>query len=79
VGTISGTPNDVVVRPQGGTETLPAAVSQVQLNDGFWADRVARIAEKTIPKIDRMNEESGRYDNFRIVAGQKAGKGRQQL
>jgi DUF1680 family protein len=73
MGTISGTPNDVVVRPQGGTETLPAAVSQVQLNDGFWADRVARIAEKTIPKIDRMNEESGRYDNFRIAAGQKAG------
>lgn len=74
MGTIAAMPEDAVVRPQIGAETLPAAISQVRLTDGFWASRVERIAAITIPKIDRMNEESGRYDNFRVVSGQKAGK-----
>lgn len=66
-----------VIRPsrEGGTRTRPVPLSQVRLGGrGFWADRVARVAARTIPKIDQMNEASGRYDNFRIVSGQIRGE-----
>lgn len=51
-------------------ESRPAAVTNVSLSDGFWSSRIGRIASHTIPKMDRMNETTGRYDNFRKASGE---------
>jgi DUF1680 family protein len=48
--------------------------ASVKLTDEFWAPRLEINRTVTIPYLFKMNEESGRVDNFRIAAGLKAGK-----
>jgi hypothetical protein len=52
----------------------PVDFAAVKLEDEFWAPRLEVNRTVTIPYLFRMNEESGRTDNFRIAAGLKSGK-----
>lgn len=52
----------------------PVNYWQVKVTDNFWAPRMEINRLVTIPYLFRMNEESGRVDNFRIAAGLKTGK-----
>jgi DUF1680 family protein len=52
----------------------PVDFADVKLTDEFWAPRLEINRTVTIPYLFKMNEESGRVDNFRIAAGLKAGK-----
>ncbi len=52
----------------------PADFAKVKLTDEFWAPRLEANRTVTIPYLFKMNEESGRTDNFRIAAGLKSGK-----
>jgi len=44
------------------------------VTDGLWAPRMETNRLVTVPYLFRMNEETGRVDNFRIAAGLKTGK-----
>ncbi len=46
----------------------PVPFTQVKLNDEFWSPRLETIRTKSIPYAFRMNEETGRVDNFRKAA-----------
>ncbi|MGQ9672431.1 MAG: glycoside hydrolase family 127 protein [Candidatus Aminicenantales bacterium] len=46
----------------------PVPFTQVKLNDEFWAPRLETNRTKSIPYAFRMNEETGRVDNFRKAA-----------
>jgi len=46
----------------------PVPFSAVNLADGFWAPRLETNRTVTIPFALRMNEETGRVDNFRKAA-----------
>ena len=48
--------------------------TKVKLADELWAPRIETNRVVTIPYLFKMNEESGRVDNFRIAAGLKKGK-----
>ncbi len=48
---------------------MPVPFSRVQIEDEFWAPRIETNRTVTIPFAFRMNEETGRMDNFRIAAG----------
>ncbi len=48
--------------------------TKVKLADDLWAPRIETNRVVTIPYLFKMNEESGRVDNFRIAAGLKKGK-----
>jgi len=52
----------------------PVDFAKVKLTDEFWAPRLEVNRTVTIPYLIKMNEESGRTDNFRIAAGLKSGK-----
>ncbi len=52
----------------------PVDYAKVKLSDEFWAPRIESNRVVTIPYLFKMNEESGRVDNFRIAAGLKKGK-----
>ncbi len=52
----------------------PVDFASVKLTDEFWAPRLEINRTITIPYLFKMNEESGRVDNFRIAAGLKTGK-----
>ncbi len=52
----------------------PVDFASVKLTDDFWAPRLEINRTVTIPYLFKMNEESGRVDNFRIAAGLKTGK-----
>ena len=52
----------------------PVDYARVKLTDEFWAPRIDTNRRVTIPYLFKMNEESGRVDNFRIAAGLKKGK-----
>ena len=52
----------------------PVNFWEVKVTDEFWAPRMETNRLVTIPYLFRMNEESGRVDNFRIAAGLKTGK-----
>lgn len=47
----------------------PVPFTEVMLNDVFWAPRLEVNRTQTIPYAFRMNEETGRVDNFRKAAG----------
>ncbi len=49
----------------------PVPVSAVQLQDSFWAPRLAINREVTLPAQLRQCEETGRIDNFRRASGKK--------
>ncbi|MDH7514150.1 MAG: glycoside hydrolase family 127 protein [Clostridiales bacterium] len=53
---------------------MPVDFAKVRITDEFWAPRLERNRTVTIPYLLKMNEESGRVDNFRIAAGLKTGK-----
>ncbi|MGE5293358.1 MAG: glycoside hydrolase family 127 protein [Solirubrobacterales bacterium] len=48
---------------------VPVPFSQVKVEDEFWAPRIETNRTTTIPFAFRMNEQTGRMDNFRIAAG----------
>ncbi len=48
--------------------------ASVRLEDEFWAPRLEINRTITIPYLFRMDEETGRADNFRIAAGLKKGR-----
>ncbi len=52
----------------------PVDFASVRLEDEFWAPRLEINRTITIPYLFRMDEETGRADNFRIAAGLKKGK-----
>jgi DUF1680 family protein len=52
----------------------PVDYAKVRLTDEFWAPRIETNRVVTIPYLFKMNEESGRVDNFRLAAGFKKGK-----
>ncbi|MGQ9801320.1 MAG: glycoside hydrolase family 127 protein [Candidatus Saccharicenans sp.] len=52
----------------------PVNFWQVKVTDEFWAPRLDTNRLVTIPYLLRMNEETGRVDNFRIAAGLKKGQ-----
>jgi DUF1680 family protein len=52
----------------------PVEAAKVKLEDDFWAPRIETNRLVTIPYLFKMNEESGRVDNFRVAAGLKKGK-----
>ena len=47
----------------------PVAFTYVQVNDGFWAPKLETNRTMTVPYALKMNEETGRVDNFRKAAG----------
>ena len=52
----------------------PVNFWEVKVTDEFWAPRMETNRLVTVPYLFRMNEETGRVDNFRIAAGLKKGK-----
>jgi len=52
----------------------PVNYWEVKVTDDFWAPRMETNRLVTIPYLFRMNEDTGRVDNFRIAAGLKAGQ-----
>jgi len=54
--------------------TQPVNYWEVKVTDDFWAPRMETNRLVTIPYLFRMNEDTGRVDNFRIAAGLKAGQ-----
>ncbi len=52
----------------------PVDFASVRLEDEFWAPRLDINRTITIPYLFRMDEETGRADNFRIAAGLKKGR-----
>ena len=51
-----------------------ADFAQVKLEDEFWAPRLKINRTVTIPYLFKLDEETGRTDNFRIAAGLIKGK-----
>ena len=49
----------------------PVAIDDVRLTDAFWAPRIKRNRERTIPSQLQQCEETGRIDNFRRASGKK--------
>ncbi len=52
----------------------PVDFTAVKLDDEFWAPRLEVNRTVTIPYLFRMDEETGRVDNFRIAAGLTEGR-----
>jgi DUF1680 family protein len=50
----------------------PVPLTAVTLTDEFWAPRLRMNGQVSIPSQYRLLEETGRLDNFRRAAGQKA-------
>ncbi len=51
----------------------PVDFTRVQIQDAFWAPRLETNRTVTIPFAMKMNEETGRVDNFRKAAGMMKG------
>jgi DUF1680 family protein len=51
----------------------PVPVSAVRLEDDFWAPRIERLRQVTLPTQYEQMEETGRLDNFRRAAGKLSG------
>ncbi len=52
----------------------PVPFTSVKVDDAFWAPRLVKDKEVTIPIAFQKAEETGRIDNFRIAAKLKQGK-----
>jgi len=44
---------------------------RVRINDLFWAPRIERVQDTTIPDVLKIAEQQGKIDNLRIIAGRK--------
>jgi DUF1680 family protein len=62
--TMNATRHPVPVHPARGT-LRPLGLDEVELTDGFWAERQRRNAEVSIPHCDRWETRVGWIDNFR--------------
>lgn len=51
----------------------PLSIRAVRLEDSFWAPRIRRLKEVTIPTQYELLEETGRLHNFRRAAGMEGG------
>ncbi|MEE4177204.1 MAG: beta-L-arabinofuranosidase domain-containing protein, partial [Bacteroides sp.] len=51
----------------------PVPFNQVRVTDQFWAPRIQRNAEVTIPIAFQQSEETGRIKNFKVAAGLEEG------
>ena len=51
----------------------PVNFSQVKVTDNFWAPRIKKNAEVTIPIAFQQSEETGRIKNFKVAAGLEEG------
>ena len=47
----------------------PVPIESVKLEDAFWAPRLKRLREVTLPTQYKLLEDTGRLDNFRRAAG----------
>lgn len=47
----------------------PVPIESVKINDEFWAPKIRRLVEVTLPSQYELMEETGRLDNFRRAAG----------
>lgn len=52
---------------------MPVSFTQVEVADNFWAKRIRRNHEVTIPIAFKKAEETGRIRNFRMAAGLEKG------
>lgn len=51
----------------------PVPIENVVLKEGFWAERMKKLKEVTIPSQYELLESTGRLFNFRRAAGKEAG------
>ena len=51
----------------------PVPFTDVKVDDGFWAPRLATSRKVTIPACLKRCEETGRIDNFAVAGGLKEG------
>jgi len=51
------------------TRLRPVSMRAVTLEDSFWAPRLEKLREVTLPSQHQQLEETGRIDNFRRAAG----------
>ncbi len=51
----------------------PVDFTRVQITDKFWAPKMETNRRESIPYAMKMNEETGRVDNFRKAAGMMKG------
>ncbi|MEM3388380.1 MAG: glycoside hydrolase family 127 protein, partial [Thermoproteota archaeon] len=51
----------------------PVPVEEVELKNGFWAKRLKKLREVTIPSQYELLENTGRIFNFRRAAGREKG------
>jgi DUF1680 family protein len=51
----------------------PVPIEEVELKHGFWAKRLEKLREVTIPSQYELLENSGRIYNFRRAAGKEKG------
>ncbi|MEM2822812.1 MAG: glycoside hydrolase family 127 protein [Thermofilaceae archaeon] len=51
----------------------PVPLGRVRLMDGFWAPRLRKLIDATLPSQYELLEETGRIDNFRRAAGKIKG------
>ena len=52
----------------------PVPFTAVQLTDNFWAPRIKKNHEITVPIAFRQSEETGRIKNFHIAGGHEEGE-----
>ncbi len=60
------TPPDYIIQP--------VPFTAVEIRDDFWLPRIETNRTVTIPFALKMNEDTGRVDNFAVAAGLKEGK-----
>ncbi|MEA3479737.1 MAG: glycoside hydrolase family 127 protein [Bacteroidota bacterium] len=51
----------------------PVSFNSVKVSDHFWAPRIQRNSEVTIPIAFQQSEETGRIKNFKVAAGMEEG------
>lgn len=51
----------------------PVSIEEVELKHGFWAKRLKKIREVTVPSQYELLENTGRIYNFRRAAGKEKG------
>ncbi len=57
---------------QSGYPVTPVPFTSVNVDGGFWADRMAASRDVTIPLAFSKCEESGRYENFKRAAAPRS-------
>jgi uncharacterized protein len=75
---MAGAAKEMKASAPGDYPIRPVPFTQVRFTDAFWAPRLETNRTVTIPYAFRMNEETGRVDNFRkaarLMSGPHVGK-----